>query len=158
VTPVAPDLVGVAILYDPTRAPSGTDDPPFERLLATFPALRDRLGPAATTARGAGPFEQRTSRRVVGRVLLVGDAAGYLDPITGEGVRLGIETAHAAIDAVRRDDPLSYERGWRRAVRRYWFMTDGLLWVARSPLRPWMVPALRAAPGVMSLAIGALGG
>jgi flavin-dependent dehydrogenase len=158
VTPVADDLVGVAILYFPDRVAPGPDDPPFERLLRGFPALRERLGDPVTTARGAGPFEQRTARRVYGRILLVGDAAGYLDPITGEGIRLGLETARAAIDAIARETPQDYERGWKRAIRRYWWMTDGLLWASRSPLRPWLVPTLCYTPGLMSAAIGALGG
>ena len=62
----------------------------YQDHLAAFPALRDRLGDAApqTSVRGAGPLRQRVSSRVAGRVLLVGDAAGYVDAITGEGIAL----------------------------------------------------------------------
>ncbi|GAA4547569.1 hypothetical protein GCM10023175_32060 [Pseudonocardia xishanensis] len=39
--------------------------------------LRD--AEAAGGVRGAGPLRQGSRRRVAGRVLLVGDAAGYVD-------------------------------------------------------------------------------
>ncbi|MGI8887628.1 MAG: NAD(P)/FAD-dependent oxidoreductase, partial [Nocardioidaceae bacterium] len=78
VTPVAPDLVGVAILTS-RRAPLGEH-------LRAFPALVERLScESVTKVRGASPLRQRSSRRVAGRVLLVGDAAGYVDALTGEG-------------------------------------------------------------------------
>lgn len=79
VTPLAPDLVGVAVLT--SRRGS------FEQHLAAFPALLDRLPTgAAGPVRGAGPMRQRVRARVAGRVLLVGDAAGYVDALTGEGL------------------------------------------------------------------------
>ena len=94
VTPVAPDLVGVAVLTS-LRAP-------FDEQLPAFPALRDRLGGAAiaTSDRGAGPLRTPARARVAGRVLLVGDAAGYVDAITGEGVAAGAGTAHEAVRCV----------------------------------------------------------
>ena len=77
VTPVADDLVGVAVL----SARRAT----FAEQLGEFPVLRERLvgASAATAVRGAGPLRQRAARQVAGRVLLVGDAAG-VDALTGE--------------------------------------------------------------------------
>src|SRR5690606_11406650 len=94
VTPVSNEVVGVAILHRPPGR--------YRALLGRFPALRARLAGAAVVGRGrgAGPFEQRVQRRVAGPVLLVGDAAGYLDPLTGEGVSLAIRTACAAVDCI----------------------------------------------------------
>lgn len=40
----------------------------------------------APTTLGAGPLRQRVRARVGERVLLVGDAAGYVDALTGEGI------------------------------------------------------------------------
>src|SRR6185312_3244864 len=76
VTPVDADLVGVCFLFE-DRARSETAAERFERLLAGFPLLKSRLAdvPIASKLRGAGPFEQRVSRRVVDNVLLIGDAA-----------------------------------------------------------------------------------
>ena len=93
-TPVAPDLVGVAILGD------GQGD--YESRLAAFPALAKRLSsaPPASAVRGAGPLRQDVRSRTAGRVLLVGDASGYLDALTGEGIGQAIESGTAAAEAV----------------------------------------------------------
>lgn len=148
VTPVAPDLVGVAILFSGAPGRGG-----FDGLLRRFPTLAARLGAPVTQARGAGPFEQRVRRRVVGRVLLVGDAAGYLDPLTGEGVRLGLASARELVRCVAADRPRAYEQAWRRVARRYWVMTSLLLRARRSPLRPAMIPLLRACPWLFDQAL-----
>lgn len=47
-------------------------------------------------------------------VLLVGDAAGAPDPVTGEGMSLAIRSAEAAAEAIASGDPRSYVR--RRAA------------------------------------------
>lgn len=150
VTPVADDLVGVAFLTEGAAR--------FDELLPRFPALRDRLAGAewVTPARGAGPFEQRVRRRVQGRVLLVGDAAGYLDPLTGEGVRLGLEAARALVDCLLAGRPAAYELAWRRLARRYWLSTAALLALGRSPLRPAIVPVLRACPWLFDASLDLL--
>jgi flavin-dependent dehydrogenase len=148
VTPVAPDQVGVAFLFG--DAARGGDGRPFDRLLSRFPALRERLGAPASHPRGAGPFAHAAATRVHGRVLLVGDAAGYLDPITGEGVKLGLLGARAALDAITAGRPASYEAAWRSLYRRYALTTGGLLLLTRPrALRRALVPLLRWTPGVM---------
>ncbi len=150
VTPVARDAVGVALLF--SRPGRGG----FEAELARFPALAERLGAPTTPPLGAGPFEQRVRRRVVGRVLLVGDAAGYLDPLTGEGVRLGLAAAEALVRCLQVGRPRAYEQAWRRVARRYWVLTSGLLLVRRSVLRPALVPLLRSCPWLFDLALDQL--
>ncbi|MCO5169524.1 MAG: NAD(P)/FAD-dependent oxidoreductase [Planctomycetes bacterium] len=150
VTPVADDTVGVALLFA-RPAPGG-----FEALLARFPRLAERLGPPVTPALGAGPFERRVRRRVAGRVLLVGDAAGYLDPLTGEGVRLGLLQARALVRCLVAGRPQAYEHAWRRLTRRTWLLTDTLLRLRRSPLRRAIVPALRACPRLFDAALDQL--
>ncbi len=155
VTPVSEEEVGVAYLW------RGGGSPPYERLMAGFPALHQRLAGAqpSSTVAGAGPFERRVARRVAGRVLLVGDAAGYLDPLTGEGLRLGLEGARAAVGAVVAGRPESYERAWWRLTRAYWWSTSALLWLARHPwTRGRIVPVAAAVPGLMKAALGRLGG
>jgi len=159
VTPVGDNLVGVAMLVT-GELPSAQGQPPFERLLDGFDALKERLqdAPVASTARGAGPFEARVARRVAGRVLLVGDAAGYLDPLTGEGLKLGFLGAEAAVDAVARGTPQHWERAWRRITRRYYWGTLGLLVLTSQPtLRQWMVPVAARAPWLMGGALRFLG-
>jgi flavin-dependent dehydrogenase len=146
---VAPwtELVGVAVL-------SG-EQAPFAKQLAAFPALRDRLPEAgATTVRGAGPFLQRTSARVAGRVLLVGDAAGYVDALTGEGIAVALACASALVDCVVADDPGAYERRWLAASRRYRTITYSLLWARRQPLlASRIVPLCARLPRVFGAAV-----
>ena len=148
VTPVGPDLVGVAVL---SSRPG-----PFAELLAEFPALTTRLAgqPVASKARGAGPLRQRSRRRVAGRVLLVGDAAGYVDALTGEGIASGLAQARVAVDAVAAGEPAGYERAWRRVTRRHDLMTHALLSASRRPaVRARLVPAAAALPWVFRAAV-----
>lgn len=153
VTPVAPDLVGVAVL-----GPRGES---YDDVLAGIPSLGDRLagGEWATPARGAGPLRQRVPSRVAGRVLLVGDAAGYVDALTGEGIRTGLACARAAVDAVIVGDPASYERDWRRLTRSYRLLTTALLTASRRQLvRRHIVTAARTVPPAFGLAVESLAG
>jgi len=142
VTPVADDLVGVAVL-----GPQGTD---FGDAVAALPSLAARLAgaPADGPVRGAGPLLQRTRTRVRGRVLLAGDASGYVDALTGEGLRVGFVQAEAAVRAISDGDPQTYEPAWRRATRDTRLLTSGLLVAARSPLRARIVPTAARAPGI----------
>ncbi|MGW7241506.1 NAD(P)/FAD-dependent oxidoreductase [Streptomyces sp. NPDC054804] len=150
VTPVGDDLVGVAVL---SRSRRGYDDH-----LAGFPALTASLrGPAATEVRGAGPLLQRVRRRVAGRVLLVGDAAGYLDALTGEGIALALATAGAAVRCLAAGRPGPYERAWVQLTRRHRLLTGALLAASRRPSTARLiVPAASRMPPVFSAAVHAL--
>lgn len=150
VTPVGSDRVGVAVLSSERRS--------FRELLDTFPTLRSRLGGGPLSrVRGAGPLRQRSRRRVAGRVLLVGDAAGYVDALTGEGIALGLAQARAAIAAIAADDPALYERAWRRLTWRHDLLTHGLLTATRHrTVRTRIVPAAMALPGVFEAAVNQL--
>lgn len=140
VTPVGPERVGVAFLWS-----GGKGD--HDSLLARFPALAARLGPPESAVRGAGPFGVRVARRTRGRVLLVGDAAGYLDALTGEGLSLAWECAEALVKRTVAGEPAAYESDWARITRRHLLFTGLLLQVARRPwLRRRVVRALRRSP------------
>lgn len=70
----------------------------FARIAASLPPLQERLGRATLLpgVRATGPFAAR-ARRVAGAgALLVGDAAGFLDPITGQGIATALAQARAA--------------------------------------------------------------
>lgn len=151
VTPVADDVVGVAML---TSARGSFDDH-----LACFPSLHARLSGAAPVGRvlGAGPLRQRARSRVAGRVLLVGDAGGYVDALTGEGVAMALAQARAAVAAVRDDTPMRYERDWRAITRRYRLLTASLLNATQvPPVRRALVPAAIQLPRVFSAAVNSL--
>lgn len=152
VTPVADDLVGVAVL-----GPPGTD---FGQALAGLPELTARLrrGSGFVTApRGAGPLRQCATTVVHGRVLLAGDAAGYVDALTGEGISVGLASARAAAQAIARDRPQEYVGEWRRVTRRYRVTTTALLAAASSPMaRAALVPAAARWPGGFARVLGTI--
>lgn len=142
VTPVAPDTVGVAML--------GRQGVRYDDVLAGVPALAERLVgvTSASERRGAGPFRQQTRARTASRVLLVGDASGYVDALTGEGLRLGFAQASAAVASIASGDPRRYEREWRRITRDFRLLTTGLVAWADSPARAALVPTAARLPRV----------
>lgn len=159
VTPVDDGTVGVAILFRGPPLPDAPDaEGRYDRLLDGFPALRERLTDPCSRVRGAGPFERRARARVAGRVLLAGDAGGYLDPLTGEGIRLGVLSAEAAVAAIAQDRPASYEWAWRRITLAPVAMTSLLLAVSGPRvLRRRLVPTLAWCPSLLGRVVGWLG-
>jgi menaquinone-9 beta-reductase len=96
----------------------------FDATLAEFPELAQRLriGQPADQVRGVGPLAHR-ARRVAGPgYLLVGDAAGFFDPFTGEGIfraLRGAELAATAADAaLRGGDPIRVSAAYASARAR----------------------------------------
>lgn len=135
--------VGVTFLWTKTATDKEAS---FETLLARFPRLAERLAGAAfdSTARGAGPLLREVDAPpVAARRILLGDAAGYVDAITGEGLTLGLRTAAVLAEclpaAVHTGGAASalapYVRAHRREFRSYAALTRSLLWIAE---RPWV--------------------
>ncbi|MDF8266325.1 NAD(P)/FAD-dependent oxidoreductase [Luteipulveratus flavus] len=153
VTPVAEDLVGVAVLTGERAS--------YDTHLRQFPELVARLDGAepATDVRGAGPLRQRAAAPVRGRVMLVGDASGYVDALTGEGISLGLAHGRAAVDAIVSGRPESYASAWR-AVNRVPFAATGLLLRATEPawIRKRIVPAAATLPWLFGAALHRLEG
>ncbi|KJC63349.1 NAD(P)/FAD-dependent oxidoreductase [Agreia bicolorata] len=150
VTPLAEGLVGVAVLGRPR-----TD---FDEVLSQLPELSDRLRGShpVDSLRGAGPLRQRSTARSAGRVLLLGDASGYVDALTGEGIRVGLAHARAAVGAIGGEgarQAAAYDREWSRVSRDFRVITSVLLAAAQSPLRPLIVPAARAMPALFGAAV-----
>lgn len=153
-----PEL-GVAILWSGGKGS-------FDSLLVErfAPALGRRIAPLARHGRdrGAGPFRQRVERRTrrtgAGGVALVGDAGGYVDALTGEGLSLGFEQAEALGRALAADDLAAYERAARALAATPERLTNLALFVARRPmLRRRFVATLARDPALFSALLGALG-
>jgi flavin-dependent dehydrogenase len=144
VTPVADDCIGIAIL---TSRRGG-----FDAHIAGFPMLQERVrGQAHGPDRAAGPLRQKVSRRGAGRVMLVGDAAGYVDALTGEGLGIAFGAAKLVVDCVVSDRPQDYDRRWRQMSRRYRWLTAGVLHASTARVvRPRIVPAAARFPAVFS--------
>lgn len=144
VTPIADNCVGVAVLKSRRGG--------FDCHLAEFPELRSRIeGHPHEPDRAAGPLRQRASNRAAGRVLLVGDAAGYVDALTGEGLGLAFGAAELLVKSVVAERPDTYDRHWRQLTRRYRALTAALLEASSHPtLRSGIVPAATALPAVFT--------
>lgn len=157
VTPVGDGLVGVAVLCARGGVGRGAG---FEERLAAFPALRERLAGAApvTDARGAGPLRQDVRRRTFGRVLLAGDASGYTDALTGEGIGAALAQAEVLAACLTAGRPGHYERAWRRATRKSRLLTSGVLWSRNQRLlAPRIVSAAQALPPAFTAIVNQVG-
>lgn len=129
--PVGPGIANVSLVVPRQVASRARGDVTdfFHDTLDRFEGIRNRvhasgsLGPILTV----GPFGVRARRPVVDGGLLVGDAAEFFDPFTGDGIHSalrGAELASAAIlGAARGPMPLSATSlsGYLRARRRaFW--------------------------------------
>jgi flavin-dependent dehydrogenase len=154
VTPVGHE-VGVALL-------SWRDGRGFDDLLTAFPLLRERLQHATVAGkeRGAGPLLQPVRRVVAGRVVLFGDAAGYIDAITGEGLTLALRSARQLVDVLVRGAGLGeYERRYRALWREHVLLTRLLLSLSARPwLRRRVIRALAERPALFSWILEQNGG
>ncbi len=161
-TPAGSGRVGVAFLFEGS-APGG-----WPALLARFPALAERLARADPLSedRGAGPLARGSTARVRDRLVLLGDAAGSIDPLSGEGVSLGLAgaldlaallpAAIAAGGGIRA--LLGWERAWRPRQRRAAAWTALLLLARRARLRRGVISLGAAIPApVERLVSAALG-
>jgi flavin-dependent dehydrogenase len=108
--PVAPGRVNMSLVVPLGDAARFSDrlDAFFMARVKQLPHLARRVAGAEMTARlrALGPLAYRVAAPTIGGVMLVGDAAGFYDPFTGEGVftalrsaELAVETATAALRA-----------------------------------------------------------
>ena len=140
VTPCGEQRVGVAFLWNDGRFASPLN---LKTLLAHFPRMAARLEDSAvdSVAQGAGPFFQRARAVTAERLALVGDAAGYVDAMTGEGLSLGLCGARALArvlpQAVREEGFAAslepYALAYGRLYRHYARGVHGLMALAQRP-------------------------
>ena len=135
VAPVGGDITTVAAVFPRGRARAMGGDPGafLTRWLQSKQQLSPRFAGAASigVAAAVGPFASHARRASHPGALLVGDAADFFDPFTGEGIyaalRGGIfaaEAAHAAVaaPAQERDAFVNYERQRTRSFRGKWMV------------------------------------
>jgi geranylgeranyl reductase family protein len=120
----------------------------YQAAIDRLPAVAARLDGVrrVTPIRGALPIGHRVSRAAGSGWMLVGDAAGFIDPFTGEGIYRALRSARAASEALltTRLDPSASER--YLAERRQAFAAkDALTWLVQGMLAsgPMMGYALR---------------
>lgn len=144
VTPTGAGEANIALLCEKpiTRSFKGDLDGGLWRLIRAEPALRDWWDQAEplTEARLCGPLRQEVRASATDGVVLVGDAAGFVDAITGEGMSLSLMearlAAHTIADALAHDDPsarrlMRYHRQRVRASRSLVWFTRLILWGLR---------------------------
>jgi flavin-dependent dehydrogenase len=138
---LAPSAGGEAMVACLARAGAlpraATNEERVASILGSVEALRGRIrGLAFTTpVLAAGPLGLRVRAPAAGDVVLVGDAAGAPDPVTGEGMSLALLSARAAAEAIARGDPEAYARERAR-------LAAGADWLGRWILRAARHPAL----------------
>ena len=105
----------------------------FEAAIASLPRVARRLQHARrlTPIRGAAPIGHRVSDVAGSGWMLIGDAAGFVDPFTGEGIFRALRSARAAADALTARDPAE---AYRTARRRAFSAKDALTWTVQSLL------------------------
>lgn len=90
---------------------AGSIEAYYAAMLAEIPMVRERVAGADRVGpiRGVGPMARQVRRRTGDGWLLVGDAAGFLDPFTGEGIYKALQGARLAasvvVDALDRGTP-----------------------------------------------------
>ena len=125
VTPVGREEVCVALV---------SSSPKFrlDDALGEFPELIKHLKNADATSseRGAATLT-RTPRRVYrGRTVLVGDASGGVDAITGEGLCLAFRQSTILADCLATGDLARYQKAHHALLRRPAFMARTMMFLA----------------------------
>jgi menaquinone-9 beta-reductase len=156
VTPISPSEVCMALISRDAKL--RLDD-----ALPWFPQLRERLAGAAavTTERGSATVTHRLRRVSRGNVVLVGDASGTVDAITGEGLHLAFAQALALADALTAGRLDGYAAAHRQIRRLPAFMAKLMLTLGEAPgLRRRAIRALSQRPDIfedlLALHVGAV--
>ncbi len=169
--PIGRGLINAAAVVPAAEARAISHDPAgfLTAELNGYPELRSRLKGAriAREVLVAGPFARTTRRSVTEGALLVGDAADFFDPFTGEGIfaalRGGRLAAQALAGALRSGEATRaalqpYRRARRRAFLGKWAFERlvGLAATRPAVMRRY-VHRMRSRPRYADLWVGAAG-
>lgn len=137
VIPLSAEKVSVGCVMDQAEFVRNRESPAevFARLCQSSQPLRDRMANAKLlgTLQTTSDFSYYNRRYVGQRLLRVGDAAGFMDPIFSAGVYLAMYSGKLAAQAVLQsldagDDGerrlIAYERRVRSAMQSYWQMVE----------------------------------
>jgi 2-polyprenyl-6-methoxyphenol hydroxylase-like FAD-dependent oxidoreductase len=166
VTPLPGHEVLVALLVEADAVETPLE-PLFDRWRAEPRALRELLaGAEPISALQATPLAAAARRGFAPGVVLLGDAAGFLDPITGGGMAQALVTSERlahyikSYGAEHADAWLpSFERERQSLLRDYRLLTRGVLALARRPaLARAALAGLSWAPPLFSHLVGVSAG
>ena len=154
VTPVSREEVCVALISSGPKLR-------LEDALGEFPELCARLKNAehASSERGAITVTRRLRRVYRDRTVLVGDASGGVDAITGEGLCLAFRQAALLGDCLASGDLARYQKGHRTLIRRPALMARMMLFMAKhSHLRQRTMQVFQSSPrsfaGMLAMHVG----
>ena len=151
VTPTSPQEIGVALLWDRRRIPPS--EAGFDALLGRFPSLSERLAEIEPSSEilGTGPLRRQVLGVAAGDVALVGDASGYVDAITGEGLSIAFHQGVALAEGLAARNLSAYGARCREIRRLPDLMTELLLVLERRPtLRRRVLAALGREPSIFA--------
>jgi flavin-dependent dehydrogenase len=168
--PVAPDRANLGLVVPLAHAApwSGLDDFLTARV-RQLPHLARRLDGATRVApiQALGPLAHHVDPPRVGGVLLIGDAAGFYDPFTGEGVFTALRSAELAVETITRalgtgdvsvGALAAYESARREAFRGKERVTRALqLLIGHRRLANLACRALARRPHVLDALLGVFG-
>ena len=166
VTPLPDNEILVACLAD-AEALEGPLEQAYLRWIRSQPALAERLEGAEQISEllNTSPLAAKARCGVAPGIVLLGDAAGFLDPITGGGMTQALMTAELLSGYIARgprtaDDWIfDYERERRAMLWDYAVLTQIVLWLADHPrLTEKVLSALRGSPALFSHLVGVAGG
>ncbi|HEY2824111.1 MAG TPA: FAD-dependent oxidoreductase [Gemmatimonadales bacterium] len=165
---VGDGITNVAVVTGDAGAGGGARER-LRQLLAGYPEVTRRVANATwvSPVRAVGPFGRWTPRASAARALLVGDAADFHDPVTGEGVYAalrGAELAAEHADLALRSDRLEaaafaeYDRDRRRVFGGKWLVERLIGWAIATPaVLDHAARRLRDRPELADLLIGVTG-
>ena len=140
------------------------DGPRGIGLEALYRQLSSAAGALTAPVLATGPFDVFPARLAQGGTFLVGDAAGFLDPVTGQGIETALVSARAVSNVIGRmlDGELDqcqaadrYAAWHRRAWRRQRRLTSLVLWLTASPGRTRRgLAGLRREPAALAGLLG----
>jgi menaquinone-9 beta-reductase len=159
VTPVSHEEVCVALVSSSPQMRLGQR---MEDALGEFPELLASLKEAEPTSseRGAITVTRRLRRVFRDRTVLVGDASGGVDAITGEGLYLAFRQAALLGESLASGDLARYQKSHRRLMRRPALMARMMLFMAQHPhLRRRTMQVFQSSPrsfaGMLAMHVGA---
>ncbi|HXE75235.1 MAG TPA: NAD(P)/FAD-dependent oxidoreductase [Candidatus Xenobia bacterium] len=166
VTPLPEGEMLVAALAD-SRPLRESIERVFRRWCGEHPAVAARLEGAeqVSSLLCASPLEARARSGVAPGIVLLGDAAGFLDPITGGGMTQALMTAELLAGYVAKNHATAgdwlweFERDRRALLWDYRFLTHAMLFLADHPrLTHALLTRLRLPPVLLSHLIGVSSG
>ncbi len=136
--PLSEEKISVGCVMDAEEFARAKKSPEevFDAIVATCTVMRERMAAARRLhqIQTTGDFSYHNKRLVDRRLLRVGDAAGFMDPIFSAGVYLAMYSGKLAAEFARAslaagDDGArrfrAYERRVYQAMKYYWRMVEG---------------------------------